>query len=137
MDFRTKETLKTGINIASLVDMLFLLLIFFVVTSTFVEQPSISLDLPTAKHSDTAKLEDLVVTIDRKGMLYLKARPVTELELREAFSKAITERKDTILILKADGDVSYGRVVTVMDIARGTGLKRITALTTAEAGIKE
>ncbi len=132
MNFRTKQTLKTGINIASLVDMLFILLIFFVITSTFVEQPSIRLDLPSTKHSESSKLEDLVVTIDKEGEIFLKQKPVTAWELGEAFREAVQKRKDTILILRADKDVNYGRVVVVMDIARGAGLKKITALTTAE-----
>jgi biopolymer transport protein ExbD len=132
MNFRTKQTLKMGINIASLVDMLFILLLFFVVTSTFVEQPSIRLDLPSARHADTTKLEDLVVTIDKKGELFLKQTQVTAWELGEAFREAVRKRKDPILILRADKEVNYGQVVTVMDIARGAGLKKITALTMAE-----
>ncbi|MFN3467930.1 MAG: ExbD/TolR family protein [Candidatus Brocadiales bacterium] len=134
MNFRTKQTLRTGINIAALVDILFILLIFFVVTTTFVEQPSIRLDLPSAKHADTAKLEDLIVTIDKGGEMFLKQTPVTAWELGKAFREAVQRRKDTILILRADKDVNYGRVVTVMDIARGAGLKKITALTTSEPG---
>ena len=137
MDFRTKQTLKTGINIASLVDMLFILLIFFVVTSTFVEQPSIRLDLPSTRHADTTKLEDLIVTIDKNGETFLKREPVTAWELGEAFREAVRKRKETILILRADKDANYGSVVAVMDIARGAGLKRITALTTAGPGQQE
>ncbi|HHT9140167.1 MAG: biopolymer transporter ExbD [Candidatus Brocadiaceae bacterium] len=137
MNFRTKQTLKTGINIASLVDMLFILLIFFVVTSTFVEQPSIRLDLPSTRHADTAKLEDLIVTIDKEGEMFLKQKPVTAWELGEAFREAVRKRKETILILRADKDANYGSVVAVMDIARGAGLKRITALTTAGPGQQE
>ncbi|HHT9133215.1 MAG TPA: ExbD/TolR family protein [Candidatus Tripitaka californicus] len=137
MNFRTKQTLKTGINIASLVDMLFILLIFFVVTSTFVEQPSIRLDLPSTRHADTEKLEDLIVTIDKEGEMFLKQKPVTAWELGEAFREAVRKRKETILILRADKDANYGSVVAVMDIARGAGLKRITALTTAGPGQQE
>ena len=137
MNFRTKQTLRTGINIASLVDMLFILLIFFVVTSTFVEQPSIRLDLPSTRHADTTKLEDLIVTIDKEGEMFLKQRPVTAWELGEAFREAVRKRKETILILRADKDANYGSVVAVMDIARGAGLKRITALTTSGPGQQE
>lgn len=120
-----------------MVDTLFLLLAFFVVTTTFVEQPSIRLDLPSTKHADVAKLEDLIVTIDKKGEMFLKRKPVTAWELGEAFGEAVRKRKDAILILRADKDANYGSVVTVMDIARGAGLKRITALTTSEPGQQE
>jgi biopolymer transport protein ExbD len=115
-----------------MVDTLFLLLAFFVITTTFVEQPSVRLDLPSAKYAETVKLgKDLIVTIDEKGELFLKEEPVTEWELGEAFREAVQKSKDTVLILRADKDVNYGRVVTVMDIARGAGLRKITALTTA------
>lgn len=138
MNFRTKQTLRTGINIAALVDMLFILLIFFVVTSTFVEQPSIRLDLPSTRHSaESSILEDLIVTVDKAGELFFKQKPVTEWELGEIFRQAVQKRKDTVLILRADKDVNYGRVVTVMDIARGAGLRKITALTTGGSELKE
>lgn len=120
-----------------MVDTLFLLLAFFVVTTTFVEQPSIRLDLPSTKHADVAKLEDLIVTIDKEGEMFLKQKPVTAWELGEAFREAVRKRKETILILRADKDANYGSVVAVMDIARGAGLKRITALTTSGSGQQE
>jgi len=120
-----------------MVDTLFLMLAFFVVTTTFVEQPSIRLDLPSIKHADIAKLEDLIVTIDKEGEMFLKQKPVTAWELGEAFREAVQKRKETILILRADKDVNYGSVIAVMDIARGAGLKRITALTTSGSGQQE
>ena len=63
MQFRAKRNIKPLINIASLVDVLFLLLIFFMVTSAFVEQPNIKLELPSTRHSEISKIEHMVLTI--------------------------------------------------------------------------
>lgn len=137
MAFRTRRALKLGINLTPLIDTLFLMLAFVITTSTFSEQPGIRLNLPSTRHADTAKLEDLIVTIDKEGEMFLKQKPVTAWELGEAFREAVRKRKETILILRADKDANYGSVVAVMDIARGAGLKRITALTTAGPGQQE
>jgi biopolymer transport protein ExbD len=75
-------------------------------------------------------MEGMVVTIDKEGQLFFKQKQVTTWELGEIFREAVKDRKDTVLILRADKEVNYGSVVTVMDIARGAGLRKITALTT-------
>ena len=72
MQFRTKRFIKPVINIAPVVDVLFLLLIFFMVTSTFVEQPNIKLELPSTRHSEATKIERMVLTISRDGQLFLQ-----------------------------------------------------------------
>lgn len=130
MDFRTRRAINYGINITSLVDILFLLLIFFVVTSTFVEHPNIKLDLPSASHAETSKFEGLNLTITREGRLFLGRQPIGISELEAVLrSKVAAVGGDAVLVLRADREVPYGIVVAVMDVARGSGLKRITALT--------
>ncbi|HHT9118546.1 MAG TPA: ExbD/TolR family protein [Candidatus Hypogeohydataceae bacterium YC38] len=129
MNFRTKRAIKQGINITSLVDMLFLLLIFFVITSTFVEQPNIKLELPSTKHVEASKFEDIILNISKEGRLYLQNQPIGVAELEAVLRSRVAERGDTALVLRADKEVPYGVVIGVMDVARSVGLKRITALT--------
>lgn len=132
MDFRTRRAVNYSINIASLIDILFLLLIFFVVTSTFVEQPNIKLDLPSASHAETSKFEGLTLTITREGRLFIGRQHIGIAELDAILRSKVAAVGDPTLVLRADREVPYGVVVAVMDVARGAGLKKITALTISE-----
>ncbi|MFQ5956536.1 MAG: ExbD/TolR family protein [Candidatus Brocadiales bacterium] len=132
MDFRTRRAISYSINITSLVDILFLLLIFFVVTSTFIEHPNIKLDLPSASHAEASKFEGLTLTITGEGRLFLGTQPIGISELEAVLRSKVAATGDAVLVLRADREVPYGVVVAVMDVARGAGLKRITALTISD-----
>jgi len=132
MQFRIKRYIKPVINIASLVDVLFLLLIFFMVTSAFVEQPNIKLELPATRHSEVSKVERTVLTISRDGQLFLKEKPVDKQNLEKELRRLMLDTGDDVLVLKADKLVPYGDVVDIMDYAKGAGFKKIVAPTIME-----
>jgi biopolymer transport protein ExbD len=129
MQFRVKRYIKPVINIASLVDVLFLLLIFFMVTSAFVEQPNIKLELPATRHSEVSKIDRVVLTLARDGQLFLQDKPVDKINLEKELRRIILDTGDEVLVLKADKMVSYGDVVDVMDDAKGAGFKKVVAPT--------
>ena len=129
MQFRTKRFIKPVINIAPVVDVLFLLLIFFMVTSTFVEQPNIKLELPSTRHSEATKIERMVLTISRDGQLFLQDKPVEKKDLGKELRRVILDTGDEVLVLKADKFVPYGVVIGIMDDAKGAGFKKIIAPT--------
>jgi biopolymer transport protein ExbD len=120
------------INIASLVDVLFLLLIFFMVTSAFVEQPNIKLELPATRHSGVSKIDKTVLTIARDGQLFLQDRPVDKINLEKELRRIILDTGDEVLVLKADKMVPYGDVVDIMDDAKGAGFRKVVAPTIME-----
>jgi|SRR3972149_8116235 len=132
MQFRIKRYIKPVINIASLVDVLFLLLIFFMVTSAFVEQPNIKLELPSTRHSEVSKMENMVLTIARDGKLFLQDRPVDKKNLEKELRRVILDTGDEVLVLKADKFVPYGVVIDIMDAVKGAGFKKIIAPTIME-----
>ena len=129
MQFRIKRYIKPVINIASLVDVLFLLLIFFMVTSAFVEQPNIKLELPATRHSGVSKIDKTVLTISRDGQLFLQDRPVDKINLEKELRRIILDTGDEVLVLKADKMVPYGDVVDIMDDAKGAGFRKVVAPT--------
>ncbi len=129
MQFRPKRFIKPVINIAPVVDVLFLLLIFFMVTSTFVEQPNIKLELPSTRHSEATKIERMVLTISRDGQLFLQDKPVEKKDLGKELRRVILDTGDEVLVLKADKFVPYGVVIGIMDDAKGAGFKKIIAPT--------
>lgn len=126
-----KQEKAVGINITSLVDVLFIILIFILVSTTFLEQPALNIELPEAKTAGLQRVERLVVSISEKGQLYLNEVPIKKEDLGLKLQMYIEkEGKDLPVILKADKKVNYGLVINVMDIMRSVGVKKLVALTT-------
>lgn len=132
MRFREKRITKSVINLTSMVDMLFLILLFFLVTSSFIEQPNIKLELPSTRYASTSKLEERTLTISQDGKLFFQNEPVERKELISVLKNAFLKQDDKTLVLRADKNVPYGAVVDIMDAAKGAGLRRIVAPTILE-----
>lgn len=132
MQFRYKRFVKPIINIAPMIDVLFLLLIFFMVTSTFVEQPNVKLDLPKTKYSKTSEIDKLQLIITRYGKIFLQDEVIALSELEEVLRGIIPQLEKKTLVLKADKDVPYGTIIKIMDAAKGAGMEKIVAPTLLE-----
>jgi biopolymer transport protein ExbD len=116
------------IDIAPLIDMVFQLLIFFMLTSTFILQSSIKVNLPKAVTSKITNRESLSLTISSENIIYLEGRVVT---LKELKSELKESSKKPILI-RADRKASLGRVVEVWDICRELGIEHVNIATDKE-----
>jgi biopolymer transport protein ExbD len=125
MQFRFRQKRKLFLNVASLIDVVFLLLIFFMVSSTFREQPGLKLELPEAKSSEISELKEYTLYIGTDLKMFLNEEPVTFENLGEALEAALADMQDRALTLKADKEVPHGTVVRVMDIARQSGVKKL------------
>ncbi|MBN1885041.1 MAG: biopolymer transporter ExbD [Candidatus Krumholzibacteriota bacterium] len=131
MRFDLKQKRRAAINITSLIDVLFLLLIFFMVSSTFLEQPGMKLDLPAAEAAEAARAGKLTVFIGPGGEILFGDRAVPVDSLEAAMREAVASADDRTLVLKADRDARHGTVVQVMDIAKRAGLERLVVATQA------
>ena len=129
MKFREKRITKSIINLTPMVDMLFLILLFFLVTSSFIEQPNIKLELPSTKYASTSKLEERVLMISQDGKFFFQNEPVERKDLITVLKNAFLKQDDKTLVLRADKNVPYGVVIDIMDAAKGAGLRRIVAPT--------
>ncbi|MFQ5603420.1 MAG: ExbD/TolR family protein [bacterium] len=125
MQFKVKQKRKVFLNITSLIDVLFLLLIFFMVSSTFLEQPGIKLELPHAQSAVIAEQKDFTLFVDKDGKMFLNEDEVDMEKLKEQLQQVLPNLVDGALILKADQDVSHGIIVHVMDIAKQSGVKKL------------
>jgi len=132
MQFNEKRRRRVIINITSLIDVLFLLLIFFMVTSTFLEQPGMKLELPSAKSAEVSQVEKLVLYIGPGGEIMFNDRAVTLDDLLGVIEEAVPQAAEKTLVLKADKTVQHGTVVAVMDIAKRAGLTKLVVGTTTE-----
>jgi len=130
MRFKGRMELEHGlkqIDIAPLIDIVFQLLIFFMLTSSFVIQPGIKVNLPKAVTSEVVKFENIDILITSENVTYLNGKVVTTGELKTLLKQA-AKRNQTILI-KADRRASLGRVVEVWDLARELGITQINIAT--------
>ena len=125
---RVKE--DPEINLTSLIDVVFLLLIFFMVSTTFVTSPGIEVDLPRSS-ADTIlqEQEDLHVWMTDAGSVYVDKAPVDFEGLKTVFEKRALQDPSTLVIIEADTNVDHGQVVGVMDLARSVGLERLAIAT--------
>lgn len=115
---------RVTINITSLIDILFLLIIFFVVTSTFLEQPGMRLDLPSAETAEQTEVRELVLEMDASGRMRLGGDEVTIASLRQALAHRIEGGDaERLLVIRADRGARHGDVVKVMDIAKQVGVR--------------
>jgi biopolymer transport protein ExbD len=129
---RVKRKRSVILNVTSLIDVLFLLLIFFMISTTFLSQPAIKMELPKAKHSDVVRQKPLVVYIDQQGSVYLNDEPMEVPLLGEALRLRLADSAEKSLVLKADSRVSHGHVVEVLDIVKGAGVKKLVVSTRAD-----
>ncbi len=125
MEFNPKKKRRVLINITSLIDVMFLLLIFFMVTSTFLDQPGMKLELPSAESAEVARVEKLVLYISSDEAVVFNDQSVALDDLEETMRAALSEIEDRTLVLNADKTVQHGTVIRVMDIAKKLGLERL------------
>lgn len=133
MHFKGRMELEHGLkplDIAPLINIVFLLLIFFLLTSTFVIAPSIPVDLPRSVTAETMKYENLEILVTADNLIYLNGRKITTQDLNVLFKA--TAGKIRSILIKADGRASLGKVVEIWDLARALGIAQINIATNQE-----
>ena len=131
MKFAVRKRRAPSIIIVSLVDILTILLIFFVVSTTFKkDQPEVQINLPESKTSTSkpAEIEHAVVSVDAEDALKLDGKAIVVEELQAAIEHLTPARRST-LVLKADEKASFGIIVKVMDALKLAGVKNLPAFT--------
>jgi len=118
------------IDIAPLIDIVFQLLIFFMLTSSFVIQPGIKVNLPKAVTSDVVSAENIEIIVSGENVIYLNGKVITTDELKKLLKQA-SKRKQSVLI-KSDRRASLGRVVEIWDMCRDLGLTQVNIATNQE-----
>jgi biopolymer transport protein ExbD len=118
------------IDIVPLINIVFLLLIFFMLTSNFVIQPGIKVNLPRAVTSEVVKPKNIEILVTSGNATYLNGREVSVQELKTVLQQA-AKRNQTILI-KADRLASLGNIVEIWDLARDLGVSQINIATNQE-----
>ncbi|MCM8800261.1 MAG: biopolymer transporter ExbD [Candidatus Omnitrophica bacterium] len=132
MRFKRHIELEHGlrqIDIAPLIDMVFQLLIFFMLTSSFIIPSGIRINLPRALSSEVLKEKNIEIAISSENIVYLNGKVVNLAELKE-FLKDIALKEDISIFIKADRRAFLGRVVEIWDLCRQLGILHINIATT-------
>jgi biopolymer transport protein ExbD len=127
MRFKKKKEEGPEISIAPLIDILFLLLIFFMVTSHFDISSGVRINLPKVTKRIIGEEDENRVTliIDKSAQIYLEGEKIEQEELRRLLEEKVKEEGLLNLVLHADKDVSHGTVVGIMDLAKSAGISSI------------
>jgi biopolymer transport protein ExbD len=120
MDFIRKKRSRPHIEITPLVDIIFLLLVFFMISSNFIE-PIIRMDLPKAMSRQKLEKVDLVVTVDQNETIYINKSPVLKKDLQVALQEKMLRLNKFDVIFKADKRISYNTFVEILDISKIAG----------------
>jgi biopolymer transport protein ExbD len=138
MKFQRRKKEKIDISMTSMIDVVFLLLIFFMVTTSFTRQSEIKIKLPEANGTEAEDYpKNVTVTIDDKGDYYLTGSDGESRKLpdqsRETLMRELPrlagDAKDIPFIISADGKTSHQSVMTVLDVAGQVGFSHITFAT--------
>lgn len=120
------------LNIISLVDVVLMLLVFFMMTTHFIQNASLTVNLPSASEPAYTKPDGIEVAVDAEGRYYVNQKAVTGTDpasLRAALLLAAGDRRDLPIILRADARSTHQSVVTVMDVAGALGFSQLQILT--------
>jgi biopolymer transport protein ExbD len=137
---RIKE--EPTVDLTSLIDVVFLLLLFFMVSTTFEHQAVLKVDLPDASAVDAPVdlPERLELVIDANGLMFLNDRQLVDSEertIKAAFNEAAGDDRNLPLILRADRETPHHFVVTVMDVAAQLGFSNLSIATNRITGSEE
>jgi biopolymer transport protein ExbD/biopolymer transport protein TolR len=120
------------VDVTPMIDIVFQLVLFFMVSTTFISAPGIQVDLPRANAQVVlSDKEDINIWMTADGEVYVDDVPVDLPTLKRRLRRTAERDLSTLVVIKADAGVEHGRVVTVMDMARGFGLTRLAIATEA------
>ncbi len=130
MNFRggLKKKPSAVLDMTPLVDVVFQLLIFFLLTSTYVQQSqqsssSVPVELPESSLEASANApEEIVISIDESGLVYIKDEQISLDQLAASLQRIANNKPNTIILIRGDQKVPYGRVGQVMSLVRASGL---------------
>ncbi len=122
-----------AVDIAPLIDMVFILLIFFLVTTTFVQETGITVTKPEAFQTSALKSQSMRISIAASGAIYAEGRRIDLPRCREAVHRFMAQERDGAVIIIPDEEVPAKRLVAVMDAAKQGGAKEIAVATRQKA----
>lgn len=129
MKFKRRLKIEEGgrLDLTALVNVFFLLLIFFLFTSSFIFQPGIKVDLPRTVTSEVVPQESTAIIVNKDDRIYLDDKEISRNEL--ASKLEIIAKEKGGLLIKADSRATHGRIVEIWDMCRNIGVTQVSIAT--------
>lgn len=136
MKFKNKrEGIRSNVDMTPMIDIVFQLILFFLVSTTFATLPGIKLNLPQSHTAESTSLMGITITADDSGVLYFNDKEVSMAGLGDellTFDTGTTKKEEFPVSLVADSEVTNGTIVKIFDVIRESGYCVINLRTTAE-----
>ena len=130
MRFYHPNTKTLKFDLTPLVDVVFQLLIFFMLTTTFINVESgVKVDLPSGDFAAVKEQMNIVVTITENNVIYINNHLIDPNSLAERLQEEIKGNSNPLVVLEADQNITHGKVVRVMDLIKKGGAERIAIAT--------
>jgi biopolymer transport protein ExbD len=126
MRIQRRTPKKARIEIIPMIDTIFFLLVFFMIsTLSMAQYRGLPVNLPKAASGQQAPAESAAITIDKESRIFLNKEEVDKAALGDLLRQQLAQNADLLVVINADDGVEHGRVVEVMDIARGANVARM------------
>lgn len=129
LTFKKRERYSIQAPLTSLIDIVFMLLIYFLLTTNFMVDEGIDVKLPQAKASAPQAKQEITVYVDAKGQAYLNDEAVSLNELSSRVKEMIGNDRDRLVVVKSDRRVILNKAVKVMDVVKAAGAERLLLAT--------
>ncbi len=131
-DLPQRRKRDTGIDMGPLMDIVFILLIFFVVTSSFTRETGVDVTKPQAQTASQLEKENILIAITREGTIHMNERQVDLASLKDLLTQTIAKTPDKEAVIIADKSSMTGALVQVIDVCNLTGVKKVSIAAQAE-----
>jgi len=126
MRIQRRNLKKARIEIIPMIDTIFFLLVFFMIsTLSMAQYRGMPVNLPKAASGQQAPAESAAITIDKESRIFLNKEKVDQAALADLLRQQLEQNADLLVVINADDGVEHGRVVEVMDIARGANVAKM------------
>ena len=134
MDFNLprRKQKDVGIEMGPLMDIVFILLIFFVVTSSFTRETGVDVTKPQAQSASQLEKENLLIAITREGTIHMNERQVDLASLQDILKQSLAKAPDREAVVIADKESETGVLVQVIDMCNLAGVKKVSLAAQAE-----
>ena len=121
MKIRAENKVLDTFSFSSLTDIVLLLLIFFLLSSTFIIQPGIKVKLPISDTAESTNEKSITITLTKKGLIYLNNKKISIMDLPAGWNQLMALNPEQAIIIRADKGVTIEQTVAILDIGKKVG----------------
>ena len=133
-DHLKSETGPTAMNITPLIDMVFILLIFFAVNASFVKEAGVEIERPSARTAVTQEQANIMIAVTENGEVWVDRQRVDPLSVRGHIERLHAENPEGAVVILADDESQTGLVIEVLDQTRLAGVENVAVAATPDGG---